>query len=64
MLFPIGLVDIGATGPAPFWGGLRLRYPPQKFSAFLTMLSKIKIGQVISLNQAEQHKLTDEVDIF
>ncbi len=38
----------------PFGGGLRLRYPPQKFSAFLTMLNKIKIGQSISLSTAER----------
>ena len=47
------MIFAGRPG-TPFAGRLRLRYPPQKFSAFLTMLSKIKIGQVISLNQAER----------
>jgi hypothetical protein len=46
------IIDVGPG--TPFAGWLRLRYPPQKFSVFLTMLSKIKIGQVISLNQAER----------
>lgn len=43
----------GETG-TPFAGGVRLRYPPQKFSAFLTMPNKIKIGQTISLCTAER----------
>jgi hypothetical protein len=41
-------------GGTPFAGGLRLRYPPQKFSAFLTMINKIKIGQKVFLSTAEQ----------
>ena len=43
----------GETG-TPFAGGLRLRYPPQKFSTFLTPSNKVKIGQTISLCTAER----------
>jgi len=41
-------------GEAPFGGGLRIRYPPQKFSTFLTVLNKVKIGQTVSLTHAER----------
>ena len=41
-------------GAAPFWGGVRLRYPPQKFSTILMLPNKIKIGQTVSLNTAEK----------
>ena len=44
---------MGGAWP-PFGGGLRIRYPPQKFSAFLTMINKIKIGQTVSLTYAER----------
>ena len=43
-----------AGGQAPFAGGLRLRYPPQKFSDLLTMINKIKIGQTVVLSYAER----------
>ena len=41
-------------GTAPFGGGLRIRYPPQKFSTFLTVINKVKIGQTVSLTYAER----------
>lgn len=54
-LFSRGLGKrLDAWGTAPFGGGLRLQYPPQKFSTFLTMINKIKIGQTVSLTTAER----------
>jgi hypothetical protein len=54
-LFFLGIGTLfDRRGGTPFAGGLRLRYPPQKFSAFLTMLNKIEIGQTITLTYCEQ----------
>ena len=54
-LFFLGVGTVFDVGPGtPFAGGLRLRYPPQKFSTFLTMINKIKIGQTVSLTTAER----------